>query len=534
MKPFATLDIETDPFQFGRKPRPFAACFFDGNVSTVYWGPSCVIDACNQALDFPGYVYAHNGGKFDLHFLLPTILQKFSSDLVEPTCIGARMAAIKTPSCEFRDSYALIPKPLKSFGNKINIDISKLENDVRGIHREEIIRYLKQDCIGLHNALLDFFERYGCDLTLASSAFKVLKKQFGVKAPSTDIFYDDNFRSFYYAGRVQFWRLGNCGGPYTICDINSAFPRAMLENHWFGSDYITLSSPPRSNRELAFYRITCDSDGILPHRGKDKSIKFPVCRNGDFFATGWELFAGIELGKIKNLRIHKVYSPQTVRSFSDYVNHFYNLKKNADNEADRNFAKLFLNAAYGKYALNPREFTDVRITKRHEPLLEAPWKHSYDDDERGLTFWQKPTHFEGANKPMRFYNVCTAASITGWVRAYLARSIDKCRGVIYCDTDSIIACDVSALEIGSEIGQWKIEKECDTVWIGGKKLYAARGFDGKYKIASKGVRLSPEQIIKVCEGQSQSYSFDAPNYSVFSPQRFTTRTVRRDDQRIRR
>jgi len=65
-------------------------------------------------------------------------------------------------------------------------------------------------------------------------------------------------------------------------------------------------------------------------------------------------------------------------------------------------------------------------------------------------------------------------------------------------------------------------------------LYAAHGIDGKWKKASKGVRLSAADIVEVCEGNPQSYSFDAPNFSVFSPQHFTSRTVRRDDQRTKR
>lgn len=660
----------------------FAAGFYDGKTVRVWNGPACCIDAVDAAAKFPGYVYLHNGGKFDLHFLLPALLAKFDSDLVTPLCIGPRMVEIKTPIATFRDSYALIPKPLKTFGNKKDIEIWKLENSViyngknclfskesdfedrrkealplnytraddarenlltfakdilgkrgedftkqisptefdnpfpspREFYREEIHSYLRQDCVGLYDGLKQFFDRYGVNLTLASTTFKVLKKEFQFKEVKTKENYDDKFRKFYYAGRVQFFGLGKFGQEdgkpnYKIYDINSAFPWAMLSKHWHSGKYIAATRPPTENFEQSFFDLTCTSRGALPFRNPEtKAVEFPHTRER-FFATGWEVKAGLDLGLISDIKYHAIYSPETLCDFVDYVTHFYRQKAEADKEiawlkankaeisaeeyesrmananAERDFAKLFLNSAYGRFALNPREFRDVKICKRGEnPDPQMPydfeldlqpaknrrmyyqeivtdaesgkkakvwfrreWTHAYDN-ENGLTFWKKPTFgikieektrkkkqlvtsAEFNEKEMRFYNVCTAASITGCVRAYLQRAIAGSKGVLYCDTDSLIVADAGSIPVGAELGSWKLEKECDAVWIGGKKLYAAHGIDGKWKKASKGVRLSAADIISVCEGNPTAYSFDAPNYSAFSKQNFTTRTVRRDDQR---
>lgn len=662
MKPYATLDLETDPFLFNRRPRPFAAGFhsrIQGSVTEIREGPACCIDIVNLALSFPGYVYLHNGGKFDLHFLLPSILARYNASEVQPLCIGSRMVQIKTPICIFRDSYALIPKPLKTFGNKKDIDIWKLEENLyyndklclyskeidfeerrfnaekegrnytrehdarenyniflsdlkkqnknlchcpspRRFYRNEIISYLKQDCVGLYDGLTEFFERYGMELTLASIAFKVLKKQFNYEQVNTKENYDDKFRPYYYAGRVQFYKLGKCETPggYKIADINSAFSHAMLQPHWYSSEYRATDKISPEHKNQSFYDITCDSNGALPSRGRDKSVDFPKVKKHRFFATGWELFTGIDLGLISNVEYHVIYVPDEVLDFAPYVDYFYKLKSDADLEikhlkqnkdtlpkdeydsrlakanADRDFAKLFLNSLYGKFALNPREFRDVKICRNrdecpddviistkllkqidehkrntgHDPKgyytrkdvdgvlrwHKKVWEHSYEDPESGINFWQRPSHGPEAQKPLRFYNVCTAASVTGCVRAYLARSMAKCGDVIYCDTDSIIAADISALEIGSGLGQWKLEKDNQTVWLGGKKLYACRGVDKKWKKASKGVRLSAGDIVDVCEGIEKSYSFDAPNFSVFSKSHFTTRRVNRDDKRKKR
>ena len=369
--------------------------------------------------------------------------------------------------------------------------------------------------------------------------------------------FDNKFRSFYFAGRVQFFGLGKFSGKrghnnFSICDINSAFPWAMRFNHWFSDDYITTDTPPSNNKENCFYEITCDSDGILPHREKSGGVAFPVVIQQRFFVTGWEYFAGLELGKIRNVTVHAVHIPTEIRNFADYINHFYTLKKKADeenNQAERDFNKLFMNGAYGKFALNPREFRDVKVTpfgevpppkkikRKNNTELIINWEHSYDDMDRLISFWQMPSHHEGAGKPMQFNNVATAASITGCVRAFLARSMHACKGVLYCDTDSIIAEDTSSLELGNELGQWKLEKECDAVWIAGKKLYAAHDYRGgeagkkEWKTASKGVRLTAKEICEVADGEEKSYSFETPNYSVFSGISFTKRTVKRDDKR---
>lgn len=596
MRPHGTLDLETDPFQAGQLPEAFAADFFDGKTHFLFWGTGCVERCLRSALTFDGIIYAHNGGKFDFHFIMPLLVEIYGAENLELMTIGSRIVKIVTPGPEFRDSFALIPKPLSSFGNKIDIkDVAKpqdplwkLKRQHREKHKAEICDYLKQDCFGLWEAVRDFVANYGCEITLASTTFRILRKDFGFKLPKTNVFHDKKFRPYYYAGRVQFFALGPCPGYAACCDINSAFPWAMTLPHWFGPECVVRLKPPVRYRDQSFYDITCDANGCLPSRGPKGEVVFPVGRNLRFKVTGWELFAGIECGLVRNVRYNAVYTPTDCKDFGDYVRHFYHLKQHAENDAERQFAKLILNSAYGKFALNPREFRQVRVTA-YDEVLPDPWEHCFDDEDAGLSYWKRLTHpnrektpeqlhkakqqrdrrrnrlidegrklvnpEEDEPRPMRFNNVCTAASITGCVRAFLMRSMHRCGGVLYCDTDSVFARDISSLDLGEGLGQWKLEKEFDGVWIAGKKLYAGRAINWQelekqiaaesdpkkaaklrkelWKTASKGVRLSPEQICRVAEGEAQTYEFDAPNYSLFSAPGFTKRTVNRDDKRKR-
>src|SRR3954471_4906780 len=121
--PYATADLETDPFKkggrfpLGRLPQAFAACFYDGKLSTIFENTpeeTATAALVRHAVKFRGIVYLHNGGKFDVHFVLSDVLTHFAAEDLKLTCIGPRLVALKTPTVEFRDSYALIPKPLKS------------------------------------------------------------------------------------------------------------------------------------------------------------------------------------------------------------------------------------------------------------------------------------------------------------------------------------------------------------------------------------------------------------------------------------
>ena len=566
---FGTFDLETDPFKRLRIPKAFAACYFDGKTLNVFWGDDCCAQVMELMIREKRIIYAHNGGKFDFHFILHLLLQYYDSDEIKLTCIGTRIVKIKTPSVEFRDSFAVLPRRLADLGNKKEIDIQKLESTVRHIHKAEIIEYLKQDCIALFDAMAHWIGEYGLKMTLAGTTFDVLQKRFGIKPPKSSYHHDKAFRPFYFAGRVEFWKLGYVGDGYSICDINSAFPWAMQFPHWFQPDCECIGKPPKENREQCFYVVTCDSNGALPLRSKEGGVEFPIGKRIDFFATGWELFAGIELGLIRNVDYRAVYVPKVCQDFAQYVRHFYEMKRTAKNESERNHSKLLLNSLYGRFALNPRAFKEVKVMP-YDSVLPAPWKHSFDDEEKGLSFWQKHTHLMLRNdfqnldydkiisdhlktlqrrkvkripakdwedtdeRPAHFVNVCTAASITGCVRAFLLRSKQACKGVVYCDTDSLVARDTSSLEFGDGLGQWKLEKSNQRFWIGGKKLYASLGKDGKWKTASKGVRLTPEQIVEVAEGKPQTYEFEAPSFSVYSKPHFVRRTVRRDDQRKKR
>ena len=75
---------------------------------------------------------------------------------------------------------------------------------------------------------------------------------------------------------------------------------------------------------------------------------------------------------------------------------------------------------------------------------------------------------------------------------------------------------------------------CNEYAIAGKKLYAFKNADPKavdtkqeWKTASKGTKLTPEQIVAIAQGQSVTYRPDVPTFSVHRERPiFIDRTVR--------
>jgi hypothetical protein len=583
----AAGDLETDPFSAGRVPECFLSGVFDGRTHHVWEGPGAAESCAKWCLKFRGIVYFHNGGNFDFHYLLPFLPLADCRFFM----IGKRIVQIKCGAMELRDSYAILPIPLSATGEKIEIEIEKLNRNRRRFHMDEIKRYMQGDNSALYHLVSDFIGEFGLNLTLASTAFRVLRKQFGITISRTTSRFDRSLRKHYFAGRVEFTSLGRHRGRFEVYDINSAFPHAMTFPHFYSATYVLGDKLPKKHREQSFYEVDCVAGGALAQRDADGGVSFPRGQ-GHFFTTGWELFAGLKSGAIKRLKIRLVMTPRKVRDFGEFVRHYYHGKAEARAKAaafekagdmvkayywrgvEYRF-KLVLNSCYGKFGQDVTRYTDVFWTSHRAAGGEAElpddrhrdtWVPILDDHERGLTLWERPAPRKPGNKG-EFYNVAVAASITGKVRAEIHQAMRASRRVLYCDTDSLIGEKV-VVPKGEGLGEWKLERVFDVFWCGGKKLYIGHdaAFPWKkkrptwtkkdfvktrmgkaapyvyvsrlgwtkreaFKMASKGVNLTVEDLIDVCEGKERVSRQAAPTYSLKRGTRFIERRVRRADKR---
>lgn len=505
----AVIDLETDPFKFGRVPEPFAAGFYDGERYIDFWGDNCV----NLLMDFlsaqetPYLIYAHNGGKFDFFF--------FFSALENPIkIINGRIVQAAFGIHKFRDSYAIIPIPLKAYA-KEDIDYSCMERDVREKHKPDILHYLAKDCEYLYQLVSAFRERFNDGLTIGGTAIKELQKfhPFARQQES----HDDKFRPFYYGGRVQAFKTGVLKGKYKIYDVNSMYPSVMRNSlHPTGRFYSRAANPKVTSsgdlfgfgKRFYFIHVSGRNSGAFPVRLKT-GLDFTVER-GEFFTTSHELKAALACGLFKIEKIHAAWVPHQQITFGDYVDTYMQEKIDAKISGDKIkeiFSKLLLNSAYGKFGQNPDNYYDYTLVRE---VSETPQGIEWElyEIHGDISIWRKKSESKS------YFDVATAASITSASRALLLGALAVAKNPIYCDTDSIICEDFTGEIHDTKLGAWKFEGEADTVAIAGKKLYAAFKNGECFKLASKGVRLSPTDILSLCQGENVSWQNMAPSFSI--------------------
>lgn len=505
-------DCETDPFLYGRVPEPFAwgAVNIDSGEYVEFRETAQFLAWATAG---PKIVYAHNGGKFDWHFIAMHIplYQRIK-------VINGRLAKFKIGECEFRDSWNILPLPLSAF-KKDEIDYAKFEREVREKHMAEILHYMRKDCEYLAELISAFIDEHGTALTLAGAAMRFFERLRGQKADKTHAGFYDEFAPYYAGGRVECFHTGVINRAFVSCDIRSAYPDAMKKAHPAGSVVSEFDELPDDDDRLsrAFITLTCESRGAFYYRGENGSLSFP--NDGarrTFDVTGWEYIAARDTGALIDCEVHTVKTLAGTIRFDDYVDHWFGVKDSSAKETARyTISKLFLNSLYGKFGANPANYRDFETMKLVDVFAAELEGWELENIEGDIAFMSQPT----PEFAQRYYNVATAASITGCVRAKLWRAICAVDTPLYCDTDNVTCIDPRDLDIRAGLGGWEIDATCKRGFIAGKKLYAFElakpDKNGKkWKTASKGVKLSPEQIVKVAKGAEMVYESDAPTFRI--------------------
>jgi hypothetical protein len=560
----AVLDFETDPFEYGKMVWPFVVGFYDGKRYITYWGSDCVSGLARflEAEDTEYCIYAHNGGRFDFFYLLNHIHHSLR-------IISGRIVQAFMGKHELRDSYAILPFPLADF-DKDSIDYEKFEAGTRERHRDEIISYLRKDCVSLYTLVTAFVDQFGDKLTIGSAAMKQIKARHKFKTGGPE--YDAKWRErFYFGGRIQVFRAGITRGDIRIVDINSSYPHAMQSFlHPIGT---AGEVSKRIERNSVFVVAEGYNYGAFPTREKDGSLNFSL-EYGIFHTTIHEWQAAEDTGTFKCCKVHKAYNWKDRGTFEEFVSTFYDerakCKAPGGDKLRALFLKYVLNSGYGKFAQNPDNYSDYYITQIgtlppewHECgkscLDDCPsrWSIKYRHDD--YLIWSRPLQTNTSRTS--WYNIATGASITGAARSVLLRGLSVTDEPLYCDTDSIICRGGSGVEISpSDLGKWSLETSGTVAYIAGKKLYCIltpkKSLSNKeleqiypsgltenqrkriksekevgnlicVKKAHKGARLTAKEIIRITNGEKIHYENPVPNLKFDGTWKFTSRDIQR-------
>lgn len=514
MKRIATLDIETDPFLYGRIPLPFACGFFDGETYRQTWGDNCIAEMVEILYNYkePLEIFAHNGGKFDYYY--------FAYVLHDPIrFVKNRLISAALAHHTVRDSYAIIPAPLRDY-KKDDTNYAHFEREQREHYKPSISKYLRHDCEYLYDLVSAFVEKFGNKLTIASTALQELQRFTNLQHHTAD--FDTQFRPYYYGGRVECFEKGIIKDRLKVYDINSSYPNAMRNFEHPKAGLMHLTKLPTD--KVYFANIVADSQGALPVRTK-LGLFFPHVKDGEFFACSHEIESGVRNRKLKIKKVLSCVAFAESQNFADFVDHFYVQKIAADqagNKIDRLFYKLLLNNAYGKFAQNPDTFLDFTINPSQNVLPDNPWIPAGHFGEAEL--WKR----KAQSKYCNFWDVSIGASITSAARAYLFDALQKATRPVYCDTDSIICESLDCSHDPLKLGAWKLEAEMDCIAIAGKKMYACFQRGKCVKAASKGIPTDPEFIRKIAASNSpHEMRIPAPSYRIGREPSFITRKITR-------
>lgn len=230
--------------------------------------------------------------------------------------------------------------------------------------REECKKYLEADLLSLYEVLTAYSRKVYYDLnfkqnpldklSLPSYAMNLYRTHFlplESKIAKLDGVCETNVRSAYFGGRCEVFKPQ--GKNLTKLDVNSMYPYTMLKSmpagqrqfttnpnlsEIYGFSYVEWTSPPKLKYP------------VLPVRLEDGQCFYPLGEGKGWYYS--ELLKYAEslcyLIKVK----HSWQFERVDNLFNSYVRKFYDLKQNANDDAERSIAKLYLNSLYGKFGTN--------------------------------------------------------------------------------------------------------------------------------------------------------------------------------------
>ncbi|MFH8038868.1 MAG: DNA polymerase [Candidatus Aenigmatarchaeota archaeon] len=347
--------------------------------------------------------------------------------------------------------------------------------------KQEFEKYAINDaeiCFRLGKAIFQEFNTIKS--TAGGIAIRVFKRDFVHKYVFSNLpkEFEEKIREAYHGGRVECLKRGTIDKKIYAYDVISMYPFVMK----------TFSYPFVVEKPVVKTNINLDNEGIAFCKVYVDHEVPPLCKKLKFddgferlvfpsgiFETAFTypelrlLNDNHSLGKILDVKYAIEYKHK-FNPFEKFVDHFYELKRKAEQENNpkRAFYKLMLNALYGKFG----EKGILRIIKLNSRNIE------YEKEIMLRKRW--------------YNNVVLASYITAYARLVLwqyMRQIGFDR-IYYCDTDSLFVDKPLILDYPKELGKLKFEgeaKEYESTFIR-SKFYVFGD-----KIVCKGFRINIEK-----------------------------------------
>ena len=369
----------------------------------------------------------------------------------------------------FRCSFKLFPKSIKEIGEMVGIpklnethDYNEFKNynSLEELPEEEKL-YITND-VKIMVELIRYLQAKGVKgMTMSSSAYKnwledkyLLAKNNMKKSPDPEVV--EIVRKSYRGGitKVNPKYAGIEFNDVISFDVNSLYPSVMYDNPMPIGDGKIYKSIEEGKKDLrALFIIVVFVQYAEVRKGHHAFIGntsgFTYSRKYSYddvlenkmlylWQDEFELFKLVYDAQYEILKVVGWKKANYV--FKDYIDRWYDVKKNAKNDTERSLAKLMLNSLYGKFGMN-----DNRVTKIPVAIGDSI---IYKTVENNTTYYYKEV----------------ASYITSKARCKLASFMNRCGdNFLYCDTDSVYYIGHEIPEIFKDVvdpkklGFWKYE-----------------------------------------------------------------------------
>lgn len=492
--------------------------------------------------DHPGHYWSHNGGRYDMLWLLKHI--RFQGIPTRVFATSMRITLMKiADSHEMRDSAALIPLSLKKMAaiggtTKLAVGLAcvcppdrycwqkdpingcggycRIRVDMPEEDYVQILTYCAQDCRAAAKSLLalqDFADVRDLDLcgTVGASAYRTAKRRLQLKDAAWEARHYNLARAGYYGGRTQVFRPGSPSG--NAYDINSAYPAAL--------SFTSLPVGPISEvaGQQAERLFRANSPGLytalvhvqthtfippLPCRDTQGRLRFPI---GTFSGTWTQLeLANAERhgAEIRGFGLSLVFADTTTELQTE-VRRIWAMRAELGKEHPiSGWIKFDANSFTGKFAQSPISQSVVLGMRNPKPCPgDAHCMGILCGSSIGCCL-HRCTGQCGAFEPLGFASdawvrtdwkipanghIAWAAYLTSVTRIQLfQRLYEAGTASVYCDTDGIKSEYSFYRGNGKELGEWAEEGQYENWECPAPKTY--RYWDvatQKWIVKSKGI-----------------------------------------------
>lgn len=452
-----------------------------GEILMVQWGTFAEIkldDSPNALQNFfedffqypePAVWYSHFAS-YDWRYVLPALqeMDDIEIDIGMRTHIDIYEIRVKKDGETFilRDSYAIFPHKLAELAEKFCPELPKgdvdFDKEVFDPKNPVHIAYARRDIeillIGLPRYFEMVKEHFGVwpSGTVAGTALKSWQRHIGDKIYNCQK-YDAHelfIRQSYYGGLV-FLTDVNTHTDVETYDRNSSYPASMMQ---YGVPYgRAYECRDYESGKMGIYRVRVKAPDdlivpIIPARNAKGGMRW---YRGEFdtVCTNAELIFAANQG----YTIQRIYEglafDETIYPFNEFIELCRFIRKTYPKQALELIAKLLQNSLYGKFG-SRRERLQVISALNADPedLIDC-----LPLDEMG--HWYTRIELDENMRCMPQW----ASFITAHSRLNLLQNVYNIgpENVIYGDTDSFTVKKGFShlIDVGSEYGQWKLEKE---------------------------------------------------------------------------